>query len=102
MNRSIAPEFKQAESIKLIFPEKIELENGVELFWIKDVKDESVKLDIEWFAGSKYQRKKLVASFTNRLLLSGNSKRSAPWASLRGATHACGRWQRSYQLAGQF
>lgn len=77
MNRSTAPEFKQAESLELIFPEKIELENGIELFWIKDVKDESVKLDIEWFAGSKYQTKKLVASFTNKLLLSGNSKRSA-------------------------
>jgi len=77
MNRSNAPEFKQAESLELIFPEKIELENGIELYWMKAVKDESVKLDIEWFAGSKYQRKKLVSGFTNRLLLSGNSKRSA-------------------------
>jgi len=77
MNRKTAPEFKQAESLALIFPEKIELENGVELFWMKDVKDESVKLDIEWFAGSKYQTKKLVANFPNKLLLSGNGKRSA-------------------------
>ena len=77
MNRKLAPEFKQAESLELIFPEKIILENGSELFWFKAVKDESVKLDIEWFAGSKYQDKKLTASFTNRLLLSGNSKKSA-------------------------
>lgn len=77
MNRKLAPEFKEAESLELIFPDKIILENGSELYWFKDVKDASVKLDIEWFAGSKYQRKKLAASFTNRLLLSGNSKKSA-------------------------
>ncbi|MBI3133441.1 MAG: insulinase family protein [Bacteroidetes bacterium] len=77
MNRSIAPEFKQAENLDLVLPEEIVLENGISLFWLRDVKDDSVRLDIEWFAGSKYQHKKLVAGFTNKLLLSGNSKKSA-------------------------
>src|SRR5687768_2656395 len=77
MDRRTASAYKQAESLKLIFPEKIGLENGITLYWMKDVEDESVKLDIEWFAGTKYQSKLLTASFTNKLLLSGNDQRSA-------------------------
>lgn len=77
MNRSIAPEFKQAKKLDIIFPEKIVSANGVEIYWIKDVVDESVKLDIEWNAGTKYQSKKLVAGFTNKMLLSGSQSKSA-------------------------
>lgn len=77
MNRSVAPSFKLAESLELILPEKIKLANDITLYWMKDVKDDSVKLDIEWFAGTKYQTQKLVAGFTNKLLLSGNAKKSA-------------------------
>ena len=77
MNRSIAPEFKKAQKIDLIFPKKIELENGINLFWLDETQDETVKLDICWDAGSKYQSKSLVASFTNALLLSGTPTLSA-------------------------
>lgn len=74
MNRTIAPEFIKPDRLEIEFPTTIQLENGVTLFWISDVKDESVKLDIEWTAGSKYQDKKLVANFANKLLFSGNDK----------------------------
>lgn len=77
MNRTLAPEFKQADKIDLVIPQKIVLDNDISLYWLKDVKDDSVRLDIEWFAGTKYQTKKLVAGFTNKLLLSGNEKKSA-------------------------
>lgn len=77
MNRTIAPAYTQAKDLDLLFPEKISLENGAEIFWIKDVKDNSVKVDIEWNAGTKYQSKKLVAGFTNKLLLSGTKTKSA-------------------------
>jgi predicted Zn-dependent peptidase len=59
--------------MNLIFPEEIQLNNGVVLYWMKDVKDDSVKLDIEWNAGTKYQDKKLVAGFSNKMLLSGSN-----------------------------
>ncbi|NOQ73608.1 MAG: hypothetical protein GQ574_16500 [Crocinitomix sp.] len=75
MNRSIAPDYTQAENLAIQFPEKIQLAEGIQLFWMKDVKDDSVKLDIEWRAGSKYQAKKLVASFTNKLVLSGDENK---------------------------
>lgn len=77
MNRTIAPAFTAPKSVELKVPQEIKLHHDISLFWIKDVKDESVKLDIEWFAGTKYQPKKLVAGFTNKLLLSGNEKKSA-------------------------
>ena len=78
MNRNIAPNYSQPESLEIQFPEEIQLAEGISLFWMKDVKDESVKLDIEWCAGSKYQSKKLVANFTNKLILSGNAEKSGP------------------------
>jgi zinc protease len=77
MNRTIAPSYSQAEELQLVFPEKIQLTDHVELYWFKDVKDDSVKLDIEWSAGSKYQSKKLVASFTNKMLLAGSDELKA-------------------------
>jgi len=72
MNRNIAPDFTKAQKIDLVFPQKIELENGIQLFWLNETQDDTVKLDISWDAGSKYQNKALVASFTNALLLSGS------------------------------
>lgn len=77
MNRSLAPSYTQAEELKLVTPQKIMLNELVELYWIKDVKDESVKLDIEWRAGTKYQSKKLVSGFANKMLLSGSAQLSA-------------------------
>lgn len=75
MNRVIEPAYTQPNKLEIQFPQRIELENGVQLFWMKDVKDASVKLDFEWHAGSKYQRKKLTANLTNKLLLSGNDQK---------------------------
>ncbi|MBN4072755.1 insulinase family protein [Crocinitomix catalasitica] len=77
MDRAKGPEYKQAESIELTFPKLILLENGVELFHFDDVKDESVKLDISWSAGSKYQSQNLTAAFANKMLLSGTKKLEA-------------------------
>ncbi len=77
MNRLIAPKFKQAQSLDIVFPEKNVADNGVEIYWLKEVKDESVKIDIEWNAGTKFQKKKLVAGFTNKLLLSGFASKTA-------------------------
>jgi predicted Zn-dependent peptidase len=77
MNRSTAPTYSQPNQLIFDFPTHIQFKNGVNLYWLKDVKDNSVKLDLEWAAGSKYQKKRLVASFTNKLMLSGNSTKSA-------------------------
>lgn len=77
MNRTLAPEFKKAQSLNVDFPTKLELSNGINLYWLNDIQDDTVKLDIVWDAGSKYQIKPLVASFTNALLLAGTQTLSA-------------------------
>jgi predicted Zn-dependent peptidase len=77
MNRTIAPGFKKAQSLDVVFPHKVELSNGIELYWLNDVQDDTVKLDVVWDAGSKFQTKPLVASFTNALLLAGTDNLSA-------------------------
>jgi len=77
MNRTIAPKFTKAKNIDLIFPKKIELDNGINLYWLKETQDNTVKLDLIWEAGSKHQNKPLVASFTNALLLAGTDKLNA-------------------------
>lgn len=77
MNRTIAPPHIQPNQLVFDFPRHIQFKNGVNLYWVNDVKDNSVKLDLEWAAGSKYQKKRLVASFTNKLMLSGNNNFSA-------------------------
>ncbi len=77
MNRTIAPEYKKAQSLDVEFPHKVELSNGIELYWLNDIQNDTVKLDVVWDAGSKFQTKSLVASFTNALLLAGTKEMTA-------------------------
>ncbi|HIP36084.1 MAG TPA: insulinase family protein [Crocinitomix sp.] len=77
MNRTIAPKYTKAQSLDIEFPHKIELSNGISLYHLSEVQDDTVKLDIVWDAGSKYQEKPLVASFTNKLLLAGTTDLNA-------------------------
>ena len=77
MDRVKGPEFKQAESISLSFPKQIKLNNDVDLYYLDEVKDDSVKLEFSWTAGTKYAKDKLIASFTNKLLFSGTADRTA-------------------------
>lgn len=76
MDRTLTPPVVLPSSLEINHPEKITLNNGVELYWLKDTPDEAVKLEIVWPAGTKYQNKALVASMTNRLLLGGTAQMS--------------------------
>jgi len=77
MNRTIAPELTPINNADLIFPKRIDLGNNIDLFWIDDIPDNTIKLDFIWNAGSKYQGKPLVSQFCNSLLFSGNDKLSS-------------------------
>ena len=77
MNRTIAPEYSKAQTIDLIVPQRIKLTDKIDLYWLDETQDDTVKLDMTWDAGSKYQSKKLTASFTNALLLAGTTTQSA-------------------------
>lgn len=77
MNRKVAPKLSKIDQIDLILPEKIDLGNGIDLFLINDIPDNTVKLDLIWDSGSKHQTKPLVAHFCNDLLFSGNKEVSS-------------------------
>ncbi|MFK8037008.1 MAG: M16 family metallopeptidase [Crocinitomicaceae bacterium] len=77
MNRKIAPELSKIKQVDLLNPKKIDLGNDIDLFWINDIPDDTVKLDLIWDAGSKYQNKPLISQFCNHLLFSGNDNLSA-------------------------
>lgn len=77
MNRLIAPEFSKAQDINLIFPKRVALTDNIDLYWLDETQDDTVKLDICWDAGSKHQSKSLTASFTNALLLAGTKQLTA-------------------------
>lgn len=77
MIRSEAPAYQQSKTIDLVFPKVITTENGGKIYLQDAVQDESVKIDFEWSAGSKFQSKRLVASFVNRMLLAGTLAKSA-------------------------
>lgn len=66
------PKYTLPNQLPLQMPRHLKMENDIDLFIIDDPKDDAIKLDIEWAAGTKYQDKKLIASFTNKLLLSGD------------------------------
>ncbi|MGV6860157.1 MAG: M16 family metallopeptidase [Putridiphycobacter sp.] len=71
MNRQKAPEFSKVNQLDLVFPERKKLSNGIDLYWLNETSDDTVKIDIVWDAGSKFQALPLQASFTNAMLLSG-------------------------------
>ena len=77
MNRAIAPEYSKAQNIDLVVPQRIKLTDKIDLYWLDETQDDTVKLDMTWDAGSKYQSKKLTASFTNALLLAGTERLTA-------------------------
>jgi len=77
MNRKIAPPFIKTEKIDFILPKKIELNNSVTLFHFDEVYDDTVKLEMMWNAGTKYQTKALSSSFACQLILSGTPDKTA-------------------------
>lgn len=76
LNRSLAPSLSIIEKIDYIKPEVFQLNEHCELLWMKDVKDDSVKVDLVFQAG-KLMGDKIVTSLTGNLLLSGTSNKNS-------------------------
>lgn len=75
MIRDIAPTLAPIEAIELIAPKVKKYTNGLELVWMKDVEDETVRFELHFNAGS-IQGDLLVAGLTNALLLSGTKDKN--------------------------
>jgi predicted Zn-dependent peptidase len=77
LNRSLAPEIKEIESIDLPAYQLIELDNGVPVYIINEGQQEVVKIELMFKAGKWFEPQNLVADLANRMLREGTSKHNA-------------------------
>jgi predicted Zn-dependent peptidase len=79
LNRTIAPEIKEPVDFKITLPpsQKYILSNGVEIYAVDMGSEETLMVNLVFYAGSWFEDKKPQASATNYLLKNGTSKRSA-------------------------
>lgn len=77
LNRKIQPPFQQIESINLIEPKKVILDNSIPLYVINAGTQDVLKIDISFDAGMWYQSKPLLASTVNEMLTEGTKSLSS-------------------------
>lgn len=77
INRVVAPKQNPLENIDFTKAETNVLKSGVKCHTVVQDDCKVVKLEIEFDAGSKFQKKALVASMTNELLLEGSENYTA-------------------------
>ena len=75
MNRELAPEISDLHQVNFVKPTCVNTKNS--FYHIDNPSDESIRLELIFNAGSKFQSKKLQASFTSDLLLSGTPSKNS-------------------------
>ncbi|MFZ5971597.1 MAG: M16 family metallopeptidase [Bacteroidota bacterium] len=77
LNRSVAPPFVEADQFQLPSYEKEKLANGIDLFLVRHVQQEVLKIEIMFRAGKWYEPRPSVSHFTAQLLEKGTTKKSS-------------------------
>jgi len=77
INRKIQPGFKDIDKISIIMADSRIMPNGIPLYTINAGKQDVVKIDLLFEAGSWFQDARLVASATNSMLNEGTEKLSS-------------------------
>lgn len=75
-NRTLAPELQTIHSIKFVKPRIFEISETSKLFFMKEVADETSRVDLYFNAGST-KGSVGIASMVNGLLLSGTNEKSS-------------------------
>ncbi len=76
LDRRIAPDIKEVEEVKFIYPKFQKVTENVPIFWINDVPNATARLDFYFDAGT-IRSKSLVASITAGMLFSGSHQKSS-------------------------
>jgi zinc protease len=76
INRSIAPSIHELESIQFVHPKTFDITSSVFLYWMNEVADETVRLELHFDAGTIRGEEKLAA-IANSLLLSGTKDKKS-------------------------
>ncbi len=75
--RSISPEIKPIEDIKIQKADLHTLSNGIPLYSLSIGNEDVVRIDFMFRAGVHYQKHPLVAAFTNQMLKEGTTNRNS-------------------------
>jgi len=73
IDRKIAPPIKRIQKLHLLKAEKIRLSNGIPVHMVNMGTQEVCKLQLVFNAGRPYEKKKLIAKATSRLLKEGTA-----------------------------
>lgn len=76
LNRTRQPDIKDGEKIKFVQPQAIVIGQHTSIFYFDQVKDETVRIELNFNAGQIHGEKNM-ASFASALLLSGTDTKSS-------------------------
>ncbi|MEM6317200.1 MAG: pitrilysin family protein [Bacteroidota bacterium] len=77
INRKIPPPIKQIQQLHLPKPQKMTLSNGIPVHVINMGTQEVLKMQLVFRAGRPYEKKKLIAKATSRLIKEGTAQRTS-------------------------
>ena len=77
LDRSIAPEIRDIESIDIRKPQQEKLSNGTPVFVFDVIDQDFIKVELNFDAGSAHCSRVLIANVTNKLLTEGTRSHSA-------------------------
>lgn len=77
IDRTQRPNLGKKQTLQLLKPEVVVLDNGIKLYVIDGESTEVTRLDVVFDAGTAFQEKKLVAATTNSLLRDGTTSYSS-------------------------
>ncbi|MBX9851786.1 MAG: insulinase family protein [Cytophagaceae bacterium] len=77
LDRSIAPPFREIDSIDIVKAESHKLDNGIPFHIIKAGKEQVIRLEIIFEAGHWFEHHNGVSYFTTKLLSAGTSRLSS-------------------------
>lgn len=83
IDRTIQPKINLDTKFDFVKPHEFKIRNSIPGYWIEDNINESYKIELVFNSGTRYQKKKLVSSFMNNLLLSGTNSMNASQISER-------------------
>ena len=73
MDRKIAPSSKLIDKIDLVKPDVNYLDNGIPVYIINLGKQDVIKIEFVFNAGTWYEKHPLIAGFTNELCTAGTT-----------------------------
>lgn len=76
MDRKLPPQLKEIEQVSFVRPHIFDINEKVKLYWMKEVQNETARLDLTFDAGT-IRGNRMVASMVNGLLLSGSESLSS-------------------------